>query len=93
MKSREIKTEIGEKLKGVCESLSEKERKGVLVGMLVICTILCGITVMRVFGRFLSRGTQKELPFSRNMPVDSLHLIDINRNSIMYHSKPQEYGR
>lgn len=29
MKSRKIKTEIGEKLKNICESLSEKERKGV----------------------------------------------------------------
>ena len=35
MKSRKIKTEISEKLKNVCEELSEKERKGVLVGMLV----------------------------------------------------------
>ena len=31
MKSRKIKTEISEKLKNVCEELSEKERKGVLV--------------------------------------------------------------
>lgn len=88
MKSRKIKTEIGEKLKGVCESLSEKERKGVLVGMLLISTILCGITVARAFGRFLSHGTQKELPFGRNTPVDSLH--QINRDSIMYHHKTQE---
>ena len=47
MKSREIKREIGEKLKGVCESLSEKERKGVLVGMLAVSTVLCGVTVAR----------------------------------------------
>ena len=45
MKSRKIKTEISEKLKNVCEELSEKERKGVLVGMLVTSTVLCGITV------------------------------------------------
>lgn len=64
MKSRKIKTEIGEKLKNICESLSEKERKGVLVAMLVISTILCGITVARAFGRFLSHGTQKELPLA-----------------------------
>ena len=88
MKSRKIKTEIGEKLKGVCESLSEKERKGVLVGMLVISTILCGITITRAFGRFLSHGIQKELPFGRNTPVDSLH--QINRDCIMYHPKTQE---
>ncbi|WP_195668974.1 hypothetical protein [Bacteroides intestinalis] len=88
MKSRKIKTEIGEKLKGVCESLSEKERKGVLVGMLVISTILCGITVARAFGRFLSHGTQKELPFGGNTPVDSLHQTD--RDSIMYHPKTHE---
>ena len=71
MKSRKIKTEISEKLKNVCEELSEKERKGVLVGMLVTSTVLCGITVARAFGRFLSHGTQKELPFVH--PVDSLH--------------------
>ena len=59
MKSRKIKTEISEKLKNVCEELSEKERKGVLVGMLAISTVLCAITVTRAFGRFLSHGTQK----------------------------------
>ena len=83
MKSRKIKTEISEKLKNVCEELSEKERKGVLVGMLVTSTVLCGITVARAFGRFLSHGTQKELPFVH--PVDSLHRAD--KDSIMYHPK------
>ena len=86
MKSRKIKTEIGEKLKNICESLSEKERKGVLVAMLVISTILCGITVARAFGRFLSHGTQKELPFVH--PADSIHRAD--KDSIMYHPKTQE---
>jgi len=91
MKSRKIKTEIGEKLKDVCESLSEKERKGVLVGMLLISTILCGITVARTFGRFLSHGTQKELPFGKHVPADSLHRTD--KDSIMYHSKSTDNGR
>ena len=89
MKSRKIKTEISEKLKNVCEELSEKERKGVLVGMLVTSTVLCGITVARAFGRFLSHGTQKELPFVH--PVDSLHRAD--KDSIMYHPKPTSNGR
>ena len=75
MKSRKIKTEISEKLKNVCEELSEKERKGVLVGMLVTSTVLCGITVARAFGRFLH-------------PVDSLHRAD--KDSIMYHPKTNE---
>ena len=82
MKSRKIKTEISEKLKNVCEELSEKERKGVLV----TSTVLCGITVARAFGRFLSHGTQKELPFVH--PVDSLHRAD--KDSIMYHPKTNE---
>ena len=86
MKSRKIKTEIGEKLKNICESLSEKERKGVLVAMLVISTILCGITVARAFERFLSHGTQKELPFVH--PADSIHRAD--KDSIMYHPKTHE---
>ena len=89
MKSRKIKTEISEKLKNVCEELSEKERKGVLVGMLVTSTVLCGITVARAFGRFLSHGTQKELPFVH--PVDSLHRSD--KDSIMYHPKTHEYWK
>lgn len=91
MKSREIKTEIGEKLKGVCESLSEKERKGVLVGMLAVSTVLCGVTVARAFGRFLSHGTPKELPFGRHVPAASLHRTD--NDSIMYHSKSTDNGR
>ena len=88
MKSRKIKTEISEKLKNVCEELSEKERKGVLVGMLVTSTVLCGITVARAFGRFLSHGTQKELPFVHPVAVDSLH--QSGKDSIMYHPKTQE---
>ena len=88
MKSRKIKTEISEKLKNICESLSEKERKGVLVGMLVISTILCDITVARAFGRFLSHSPQRELPFGKDIPVDSLHRTD--KDSIMYYSKSHE---
>lgn len=86
MKSRKIKTEISEKLKNVCEELSEKERKGVLVGMLVTSTVLCGITVARAFGRFLSHGTQKELPFgpSGGLPPPA------DKDSIMYHPKTNE---
>lgn len=54
--------------------------------MLVISTVLCGITVTRAFGRFLSHGTQKELPFVH--PVDFLHRAD--KDSIMYHPKTHE---
>ena len=86
MKSRKIKAEISEKLKNACEELSEKERKEVIVGMLVISTVLCGITVTRAFGRFLSHGTQKEMPFGH--PVDFLHRAD--KDSIMYHPKTHE---
>ena len=75
MKSRKIKTEISEKLKN-----------GVLVGMLAISTVLCAITVTRAFGRFLSHGTQKELPFVH--PADSIHRAD--KDSIMYHPKTHE---
>lgn len=88
MKNRKIKTEIGERLKRVCESLTEKERKGVLVGMLVISTILCSITVTRAFGRFLSQGTQREVPSGTNTPVDSLHRN--TKDSITYHPKFNE---
>ena len=88
MKSRKIKTEISEKLKNVCEELSEKERKGVLVGMLAVSTVLCGVTVAHAFGRFLSHGTPKELPFGRHVPADSLHRTD--KDSIMYHPKTNE---
>lgn len=88
MKNKKIKAEIGEKLKNVCESLSEKERKGVLIGMLVISTVLCGITVARAFGRFLSHGSQRELPSGKDAPADSLRRTD--KDSIMYHSKFEE---
>ena len=83
-----IKADIGEKLKNVCESLSERERKRVLVGMLVISTILCGITVTRAFGRFLSHGSQRELSFGKDAPADSLRRND--KDSIMYHPKFDE---
>lgn len=85
MKRVNIKTDIGGKLKEVCESLSEKERKGVLVSILVVSTILCGITVTRAFGRFFSHGPGKELPFGKDIPVDSLHRTE--KDSMMYHPK------
>lgn len=88
MKNRKIKTEIGEKLRNVCESLSEKERKGMLIGMLVISTILCSITVARAFGRFLSHGMEKELPFGKDIPADSLHRT--GKDNVMYHPKFDE---
>lgn len=86
MKKIKIKADISERLKKGCESLSEKERKKVLIAMLVISTILCGITVTRAFGRFFSHGTQKELPFDH--PVGSPHRSV--EDSITYHSKTIE---
>lgn len=88
MKTGKIKAEIGDKLKRYCDSLSAGQRKGVLIGMLVISTVLCGMTVARAFGRFLSHGARKEWPFGKDAPVDSLHRTD--KDSIMYHSKPTE---
>lgn len=88
MKTGKIKADINDRLKNVCESLSEKERKGVLVGMLLISTILCGITVTRAFGRFFSHDTQKELPFGKDTPADSLYRTD--KDSMMYHPKSYE---
>lgn len=86
MKSRKIKTEISEKLKNVCEELSEKERKGVLVGMLVTSTVLCGITVARAFGVFSLTAHKRSCRLVH--PVDSLHRAD--KDSIMYHPKTNE---
>ena len=83
-----IKTEITGRLKNFCESLSGKERKGVLIGMLVISTILCGITVARAFGRFFSHGMEKELPFGKDIPADSFHRT--GKDSVMYHPKFDE---
>ena len=91
MKLVKAKTDIGSRLKEVCDNLSEKQRKGVLVGMLVVSTVLCGITMTRAFGRFSAHGTQQELPFGTYAPVDSLHRMD--KDSIMYHSKPMDNGR
>lgn len=88
MKRVNIKADIGGKLKQACDNLSEKQRKGVLIGMLVISTILYGITVTRAFGRILSHGTQKELPLGGPAPADSLHRAD--KDSMMYHPKKDE---
>lgn len=91
MKTVKIKRDIGSNLKAVCDSLSEKQRKGVLVGMLVVSIILCGMTLTRAFGRFFSHGAQQELPFGKYVPVDSLHRTD--KDSITYHSKSMDNGR
>lgn len=91
MKTVRIKRDISRSLKEVCDSLSEKQRKGVLAGMLVVSIILCGMTLARAFGRFFSHGTQQDLPFGKYVPVDSLHRTD--KDSIMYHSKSMDNGR
>ena len=88
MIKRKIKADIGEKLKNLCESLSERERKKVLIGMLVISAILCGITVTRAFGRFLSHGSQRELPFGKDALADPLYKTD--KDSVMFHPKTHE---
>lgn len=91
MKNGKIKPGMGEKLKRACESLSEKQRKGVLVGMLLTSIILCSITVTRTFTRLLSHDTHRELPIGRHTPADSLYRTD--KDSIMYHSKLMDNGR
>lgn len=88
MKTVKIRTDLSSKLRQVCDNLSEKQRKGVLVGMLVISIILCSITVTRAFGRFFTYGTEKELPFGKYAPADSLHRT--NKDSRMYYPKKDE---
>ena len=91
MKNEKVKPSMGEKLKRACENLSEKQRKGVLIGMLLVSIILCSITITRTFARLFSHNTRKELPIGRHAPADSLYRTD--KDSIMYHSKSMDNGR
>ncbi len=86
MKSRKIKTEISEKLKNVCEELSEKERQGVLVGHAGYQYRSMWYHRSTRFRAFSLTAHKKELPFVH--PVDSLHRAD--KDSIMYHPKTNE---
>lgn len=68
METIKNKMNVSEKLRQACDGLSAKQRKGVLVGILIISTILCGITVTRALGRFLAPGNGNgiELPYGND---------------------------
>ena len=57
------KSTVKEKAKAYLESLSEKQKRGILVAMLVFTCVASGIVLLRAAGRLKPARERMELPF------------------------------
>lgn len=59
------KSTVKEKAKAYLESLSEKQKRGILIAMLVFTCIASGIVLLRAAGRLTPARERMELPFGK----------------------------
>lgn len=57
------KSTVKEKAKAYLESLSEKQKRGILIAMLVFTCVASGIVLLRAAGRLKPARERMELPF------------------------------
>lgn len=62
------KSTVKEKAKAYLESLSEKQKRGILIAMLVFTCIASGIVLLRAAGRLTPARERMELPFASRIP-------------------------
>lgn len=65
----ETKSTVKEKAKAYLESLSEKQKRGILIAMLVFTCIASGIVLLRAAGRLKPARERMELPFRGRQPL------------------------
>ena len=70
-----IKSTVKEKAKAYLESLSEKQKRGVLMAMLVFTCIASGIVLLRAVSRLKPAHAGMELPFGRGIMTDTLRQL------------------
>ena len=68
----ETKSTVKEKAKAYLESLSEKQKRGILIAMLVFTCIASGIVLLRAAGRL---KPARELPFGEGSLTDTLRRL------------------
>lgn len=70
----DIKSTARERLKTHLDSLSEKQRRGILIVMLVFTCIASGIVLLRA-ARLAPAGERLELPFGEGCLTDTLRRL------------------
>lgn len=73
----DIKSTVRERLKAYLESLSEKQRRGILVAMLLLTCIASGIVLIRAAGRLTPARDMTELPFEEGSLADTLRRLPV----------------
>ena len=69
------KSTVKEKAKAYLESLSEKQKRGILIAMLVFTCIASGIVLLRAAGRLKPARERMELPFGEGSLSDTLRRL------------------
>lgn len=69
------KSTVKEKAKAYLESLSEKQKRGILIAMLVFTCIASGIVLLRAAGRLTPARERMELPFGEGSLTDTLRRL------------------
>ena len=71
----ETKSTVKEKAKAYLESLSEKQKRGILIAMLVSTCVAAGFGVVRAAGRLKPARERMELPFGEGSLTDTLRRL------------------
>lgn len=70
-----IKSTARERLEAYLDGLSEKQRRGILVAMLVLTCVASGIVLMRTTGRLAPARECMGLPFEEGCLADTLRRL------------------
>ena len=71
----DIRSTARERPKAYLDGLSEKQRRGILVAILVLTCVASGIVLMRAAGRMTPAGGRMELPFGEGSLADTLRRL------------------
>lgn len=71
----DIKSTAGERLKTYLDGLSEKQRRGILIAMLIFTCIASGIVLLRTASRLTPARERMELPFGEGSLSDTLRRL------------------
>lgn len=71
----DIRSTARERLEAYLDGLSEKQRRGILVAMLVLTCTASGIVLVRTTGRLAPAGGRMELPFGEGCLTDTLRRL------------------
>jgi len=93
-----IKSTVKEKAKAYLESLSEKQKRGILIAMLVFTCIASGIVLLRAVSRLKPAHAGMELPFGRGSMTDMLRQLPFlaeedGINACLINKQSSKYGK